>query len=368
MLEHGLFLFLRLESAVASKKSRIKPKPRVDYDPDTDSDDGPEYWPEPESETNMPIAAICRGRDIRNGTPDQPHEIWHLCFSEREVVNTPDTDVIWVETVEELAEQLRSRYSGENSNLDYVSAQGHEARVLPAPIWRGPMNVKEIEKYLSKNKTGLHIPMQIQDGRDSRWTKLLGQLQKSAVWETYENGYSRERGCYLITYKPGAGKHRREIEERNAEWQAREEQERKKIKKSTQKRVVKIRTDEFVTLGKALFKSLKDSFPRTTPKETKQHIINLTIKSNGWLTKKRLKNSIYLQNYWGHSKRHIVNGILLIGSYLTLLGNPHHKKPSEDVKLSLTFFLPYVKHLRNKTGPFPKLSAYIEKEAKVFKI
>lgn len=362
----------------AKKKSRIKPKPRINYDPDTDSHDEVDYWPsEPETNREFPVAAVCRGRDIRNGTPDQPHEIWHLCFSEREVVSAPDTDVIWVETIEELAEQLRSRYrTGDNSNLDYVSAQGHEARVLPAPIWRGPLNVKEIEKYLAKNKTGLHIPMQIEEGRDSRWAKLLGQLRKSAVWESYENGYSRQGGCYLITYKPDAGKCRREAEKRNAEWQAREEKERKKVKKSTQKRIVKIRTHEFVTFGKALFKALKESFPRTTPIETKQHIINLTIKSNGWLTKKRLKNSICLQqisardeqNYWGYSKHHIVDGILLIGSYLTLLGNPHHKKLSEEVRASLSFFLPHVKHLRNKTGPFPKLSAYIEKEAKVFKI
>ena len=171
------------------------------------------------NETTKVLAAVAR---LADGRPYQ----WYLCSDRDRVFNTPDEEVIWVETLEDLLAELESRNPRPEEDLTYLRIQSDTSVfVRERPTYISSIDIKDEAQFerpleLAKKygSIGLVICCEHVDG-----TFLDVQTVGSAVESAINKGgsilklrelnfHSRIRYAELVYDPAAAKKHRRKLE------------------------------------------------------------------------------------------------------------------------------------------------------------
>jgi hypothetical protein len=276
--------------------------------------------------------------------------------SEKQVIERPDEDILWVTDVDSLFDELHHRTGGSDL-YTFVEKDHYESAVSvrDIPKWLGPLDVKLFSKFLEKYPSAcLHVSDPRDDSviREKNWKKarqFVGKLKHLPLWENYETRYYA--GAIFLDHRPGAGKARREAQAAQEASVRHWKNIRQKSKKSRNRHIVDISTKDLVSLAKALHCEIARQLPKKVLPEHPDFC-------RPWAARRQPKHT---------SKAKIIERIILCGGLLRMLDSPHHRDVDETAGLrrALLKLMPHIKELKSKVIPFSDLGHYLAEEAKL---
>lgn len=302
-----------------------------------------------------PVIAAVRDHSGGGHNASTCSEMWQLCVSEKQVLERPDEDVLWVTDADSLFDELHHRTGGSDL-YTFVEKDHYESSVCirTTPKWLGPLDVKLFSKFLEKYPNAC---LRVSDPRDDNVTReknwkrarhFIGKLKKLSLWDDYaERDYA---GSIFLDYHPGAGKARRELQLARAAEARRWKGIQQRAEKSRNRYTLDISVKELGSLAKALHREIG----RQLPKKVLQHHPNFR---RPWLD---------AQPPWprmGHaSKAKIIERIIFCGGLLRAMDSPHHHDLSPTLCKALGKLIPRIKELKSKVLPFSDLGRYLSEE------
>jgi len=303
---------------------------------------------------DLPVIAAVRDQ---NGRGHDTSETWALCASEKQVLEHPDEDVIWVTDEESLVDTLHQRTEGSDQHTfvvkdEYLSS----VYVKTIPRWLGPLDPKLLLKFLEKHPT---VCLPIGPGEiapEKTWRShrhFLTKFRKLPIWEHYE-AYERTDGIHL-QYTPDAGERRRTYKANDAAFAKQNREERQAFKKAHRRYITSISVKELGCLSVALHHALCQQLP-------KKVAAALGAPAAPSRRSKTFGRTDQYGSRPGARKSKIIEHIILCGGLLRVLENPHHKKLPSAVRKALQKLIPHIKELKSKVIPFSDLSNYLSEE------